>query len=52
MHMSLGVKRVSWEVIDWNTNAIEFYESTGATILRDWSVVQMSEENLEKVCTK
>jgi|TARA_B110000240_G_C13328762_1_gene380311 GNAT superfamily N-acetyltransferase len=44
----LGVKRVSWEVIDWNTNAIEFYESTGATILKDWSVVQMSEENLEK----
>tara|TARA_B110001469_G_C9630271_1_gene315220 strand:+ start:1630 stop:2109 length:480 start_codon:yes stop_codon:yes gene_type:complete len=43
-----GVKRVSWEVIDWNTNAIEFYESTGATILSDWSVVQMSEENLEK----
>ena len=44
----LGVKRVSWEVIDWNTNAIDFYESTGATILSDWSVVQMSEENLEK----
>tara|TARA_B110000091_G_C13809654_1_gene474351 strand:+ start:716 stop:1195 length:480 start_codon:yes stop_codon:yes gene_type:complete len=45
---ALDVKRVSWEVIDWNTNAIEFYESTGATILKDWSVVQMSEENLEK----
>ncbi|MBT4780455.1 MAG: GNAT family N-acetyltransferase [Polaribacter sp.] len=45
---SLSVKRVSWEVIDWNTNAIDFYESTGATILSDWSVVQMSEENLEK----
>lgn len=45
---ALGVKRVSWEVIDWNTNAINFYESTGATILKDWSVVQMSEENLEK----
>ncbi|MDB9781198.1 GNAT family N-acetyltransferase, partial [Flavobacteriaceae bacterium] len=23
--------RVAWEVIDWNTNAIEFYKSTGAT---------------------
>jgi GNAT superfamily N-acetyltransferase len=45
---SLGAKRVSWEVIDWNTNAINFYKSTGATILKDWSVVQMSQENLEK----
>lgn len=44
----LGAKRVSWEVIDWNTNAIEFYKSTGASILNDWSVVQMNEENLEK----
>jgi GNAT superfamily N-acetyltransferase len=45
---SIGAKRVSWEVIDWNTNAIDFYESTGATILSDWSVVQMNQENLEK----
>ena len=45
---SIRAKRVSWEVIDWNTNAIDFYESTGATILSDWSVVQMNQENLEK----
>jgi len=45
---SIGSKRVSWEVIDWNTNAIEFYKSTGATYLNDWSVVQMNEENLQK----
>lgn len=40
--------RVAWEVIDWNTNAIEFYKSTGATYLNDWSVVQMNKENLVK----
>jgi GNAT superfamily N-acetyltransferase len=40
--------RVAWEVIDWNTNAIEFYKSTGATYLHDWSVVQMNKENLAK----
>ena len=40
--------RVAWEVIDWNTNAIEFYKSTGATYLNDWSVVQMNKENLSK----
>ncbi|TXD47685.1 GNAT family N-acetyltransferase [Polaribacter sp. IC073] len=40
--------RVAWEVIDWNTNAIEFYKSTGATYLHDWSVVQMNKESLAK----
>jgi GNAT superfamily N-acetyltransferase len=40
--------RVAWEVIDWNTNAIDFYKSTGATYLNDWSVVQMNKENLEE----
>ena len=40
--------RVAWEVIDWNTNAINFYKSTGATYLSDWSVVQMNKNNLEK----
>ena len=40
--------RVAWEVIDWNSNAINFYKSTGATYLNNWSVVQMNKENLEK----
>ena len=40
--------RVAWEVIDWNVNAIDFYKSTGATYLNDWSVVQMNKENLAK----
>lgn len=39
-------KRVAWEVLDWNTNAIEFYENSGAKYLSDWSVVQMNEEGL------
>lgn len=40
--------RVAWEVIDWNTNAVNFYKSTGATYLNNWSVVQMNKENLAK----
>lgn len=40
--------RVAWEVIDWNSNAINFYKSTGATYLNNWSVVQMNKENLAK----
>ena len=40
--------RVAWEVIDWNTNAVNFYKSTGATYLNDWSVVQMDKKSLKK----
>ena len=40
--------RVAWEVIDWNSNAIDFYKSTGATYLNNWYVVKMNKENLEK----
>ncbi len=41
-------KRVCWEVLDWNTNAIEFYKSTGAKYLNQWSVVQISKESIAK----
>ena len=40
--------RVAWEVLDWNKNAINFYESTGAHILEAWRVVHMTKENLKK----
>lgn len=42
-----GCKRVCWDVLDWNTNAINFYESTGANVLPDWRVVHMREEQLK-----
>lgn len=40
---NLGVKRINWEVIDWNEPAIVFYEKKGAKILRDWDVVWLDE---------
>ena len=40
-------KRVAWDVLDWNQGAIDFYESTGAKVLKDWRVVHMTEENLK-----
>ncbi|SNR17456.1 GNAT family N-acetyltransferase [Tenacibaculum jejuense] len=43
-----GYERVAWEVLDWNTNAINFYEKSGAKVLRDWDVAQMNKQNLEK----
>lgn len=42
-----GVKRIEWNVLDWNTPAIKFYEKSGAKILDDWRVVQMDENGIE-----
>jgi len=38
-----NVRRIEWNVLDWNTPAIEFYEKSGAKILDDWKVTQMDE---------
>ncbi|MFV8336333.1 GNAT family N-acetyltransferase [Flavobacterium sp. RSP29] len=38
-----NVRRVEWNVLDWNTPAIDFYEKSGAKVLKDWYVVQMDE---------
>jgi len=43
----LGVKRISWEVLDWNAPAIKFYESKGANVMRDWDVVQLDQAAIE-----
>ncbi len=41
------VKRVEWVVLNWNTNAIKFYQKTGAKVLSDWRTVQMDEKGLK-----
>ena len=38
-----NVRRIEWNVLDWNTPAVEFYKKSGAKILDDWAVVQMDE---------
>jgi len=38
------VRRIEWNVLDWNTPAINFYKNSGAKILDDWKVAQMDEE--------
>lgn len=44
---TLGVKRIEWVVLDWNTPAIEFYKKTGAHILDDWKTVQIDELSIK-----
>jgi len=43
---AIGVRRVEWAVLNWNTHAIKFYERSGATIFQDWLTVQMDEEGI------
>lgn len=33
---NLGVKRMDWQVLDWNESAIKFYENIGATLDPEW----------------
>jgi len=37
-----GCPKVEWRVLTWNDGAIRFYESLGATILRDWVPVRVA----------
>ncbi len=41
------IKRVEWEVIDWNKPAIDFYLSTGATMIENWNLCQMNRTNMK-----
>mgnify|MGYP003664484902 FL=1 len=43
----LGVRRICWEVLDWNEPAIGFYESKGANVMRDWDVVQLDQKGIK-----
>ena len=44
---NMGVKRINWEVLDWNEKAINLYEKKGAKVLRDWDVVQLNEQGIK-----
>ena len=43
----MGVKRISWEVIDWNKKAIKFYQRKGATLIDDWSIIHLNKGAIE-----
>lgn len=43
-----NLRRVEWNVLDWNTPAIDFYKSVGATVFNDWLVVQLDEKGINK----
>lgn len=42
-----NVRRIEWNVLNWNTPAIEFYKKSGANVLDDWRVAQMGENAID-----
>jgi GNAT superfamily N-acetyltransferase len=38
--------RFEWTVLDWNQNAIDFYEKMGATVLPEWRIVRITGDAL------
>ncbi|KAI3458965.1 hypothetical protein Pfo_015628 [Paulownia fortunei] len=43
----MGYGRVEWVVLDWNVNAIKFYEQMGAQILPEWRICRLTGEALQ-----
>ena len=41
-----GCGRFEWSVLDWNVNAIRFYERIGATVMPDWRICRIAGETL------
>ena len=41
--------RFVWQVLDWNTPSIQFYESLGAVVMKEWLTMRVTGEALEKL---
>ncbi len=44
-----GWTRFVWQVLDWNTPAIEFYEAHGARLLRSWLTCRVEGDALARL---
>lgn len=47
--VELDCERFEWSVLDWNRNAIDFYEYLGAQVLPDWRIVRVTGDALTKL---
>ena len=44
-----GCPRLKWEVLDWNSPAIEFYSAMGAEFMDEWRNVRVSGDALQRL---
>ena len=47
-----NIKRLEWNVLDWNTPAIDFYKASGAEILKEWQLVRLDEDRIANFAKK
>ncbi len=47
-----GCGRFEWSVLDWNVNAIGFYERMGATVMPDWRICRLTGDALRGLAAK
>ncbi len=41
--------RFQWQVLDWNTPAIDFYKALGAEVMTEWLTMRVTGEALERL---
>lgn len=44
--------RFEWQVLNWNTPAIEFYKSIGARVMDEWSTMRITGEALRQLASQ
>lgn len=44
--------RFEWAVLDWNEPSINFYESMGATMMKEWIITRIDGGNLTKLAAE
>jgi GNAT superfamily N-acetyltransferase len=44
--------RYEWAVLDWNKPSIDFYESFGAILMKEWILTRLTGEDLEKLAAQ
>lgn len=44
--------RFEWVVLDWNTPAIEFYNSLGAKQMKEWIITRVAGEDIDRLAEK
>ena len=47
-----GCGRFEWSVLDWNRNAIDFYEKMGATVMPDWRICRVTGAALQSLAAR
>jgi GNAT superfamily N-acetyltransferase len=52
MAVDEGCGRFEWQVLEWNTPALEFYESLGAKVMKEWLTMRVSGDELIRLASQ